>query len=267
MNVCVHLLPALVADEALLGRTVVVIDLLRATTTMLHALAAGAVAVHPVTEVALALRKREELVAAGERVLLGGERHGVRIDGFDLDNSPSRYVPETVAGRHIVFTTTNGTRALRHAHRAERVLIAALANVQVLAQFLAESLASPSPTGAVPDASRELHILCAGTDDAVTAEDVLTAGHLLLALRPLVDRLHLDDGAMLAESLAMQVGRAPHSVEACLSLSRGGRNLLELGYDADIRAAARLDTIPLVAEYRATTGRLTAVSQSITVQA
>src|SRR3954447_24007137 len=123
-RVFVHLLPALVEPETLRDQTVVVVDVLRATTTIVHALAAGARAVVPCLEVEEA-RQRAANLPAGSAVL-GGERQGLRIEGFDLGNSPTEYTPERVAGKTVVFTTTNGTRAMLHARGARRVVLGSL---------------------------------------------------------------------------------------------------------------------------------------------
>src|SRR5215218_3513126 len=111
----VHKLPQAVDREELVGSTVVVVDLLRATSTICQALAAGATEVVPFLEVSQALEAAEK---HGRRdIVLGGERGGKRIDGFDLGNSPAEYTPATVGGRRVFFTTTNGTRALDHARQ------------------------------------------------------------------------------------------------------------------------------------------------------
>ena len=112
-DVQVHLLPQLAPPGALGGGVAVVVDVLRATTTIVHALAAGCVSVRPCAE----LEEAREL-AAGMRVgrtLLGGERGGVPIPGFELGNSPREYTSKVCRGNTLVFTTTNGTRALLRA--------------------------------------------------------------------------------------------------------------------------------------------------------
>src|SRR5262245_8863015 len=109
-DVHVHLLPELVPPEALAGGVAVVIDVLRATTTVVHALAAGCAAVRPCAGVDEA-RALAGSMRAG-RVLLGGERGGLPLPGFDAGNSPREYTPAVCRGTTLVLTTTNGTRAL-----------------------------------------------------------------------------------------------------------------------------------------------------------
>ena len=108
----VHLLPQLVLPSVLEGAVAVVIDVLRASTTIIYALAAGCTAVLPVAEVEEA-RTTAGRMRAG-KVILGGERGGKPIEGFDLGNSPAEYTPEMCKGAALVLTTTNGTRRLRH---------------------------------------------------------------------------------------------------------------------------------------------------------
>src|SRR5437868_6038312 len=117
----VHFLPALADPEELRDATAVVIDLLRASTTICYALAAGAREVIPCLEVDDARRTAADLAASPP--VLGGERKGIRIEGFDLGNSPDEYRPDTVGGRTVVFTTTNGTAAMQRCRPARRVLI------------------------------------------------------------------------------------------------------------------------------------------------
>src|ERR1700730_8781422 len=112
-EVRVHLLPQLARPGELRGGVAVVIDVLRATTTIVHALAAGCLAVRPCAEVEEA-RALAGSMRAG-RVLLGGERGGLPLPGFDLGNSPRDYTGKVCRGNTLVLTTTNGTRALIHA--------------------------------------------------------------------------------------------------------------------------------------------------------
>ena len=120
----VYALPNFAAAEDFVGGTVVVIDVLRATTTIVFALEAGATEVIPCLEVGDA-RAMAEKFPPGTAVL-GGERNGLPIEGFDLGNSPSEYTPETVGGKTVIFTTTNGTRAMLRCQKAAQVSLGGL---------------------------------------------------------------------------------------------------------------------------------------------
>ncbi len=227
----VHLSPALVSAESMRGGVAVVIDVLRATTTILHALVAGCDSVQPCATIEEARHLADNLLAG--KVLLAGERDGVAIPGFDLGNSPREYTPARCKGLTLVLTTTNGTRALLHAEKAERVLLAAFANFSAVCEQL-------------KDERRPVHILCAGDNGAVSLEDALLAGALVDFLTTKKD-VHLDDGARLAWDCFEHHGK---HLEEALCMGAGGVRLAALGYDEDIRAAGRVDTFALVPELR-----------------
>src|SRR5271165_3967965 len=163
-EVCVHLLPQLAPAGALAGGLAVVIDVLRATTTIVHALAAGCADVRPCAEVDEA-RQLADGMRAG-RVLLGGERGGEPLPGFDLGNSPGAYTAQRCKGCTIVLTTTNGTRALHRAAEASRVLIAGFVNYSAVCEQLRLD-------------ARPVHIICSGTEGEVSLEDTILAGALV----------------------------------------------------------------------------------------
>ena len=232
----VFALPKLAVVDELVGTTAVVIDVLRASTTIAYALEAGADAVIPCLEIDEA-RAAAERVASDE-VILGGERGGLPIDGFDLGNSPEEYEPHVVGGKTVVFTTTNGTRAMRHVQKADRVLIAAFVNASAVYEALL-------------DAER-VAIVCAGTDGQFSTDDILLAGLL-------VERLERQTGlnyAFNAQALTAKetwlsrfplpqaLGAEPiepYQLAAELRRSLGGENLVKVGLQDDILAAAQLD--------------------------
>jgi 2-phosphosulfolactate phosphatase len=230
-DVLVHLLPDLVPPGRLAGGVAVVIDVLRATTTMVHALAAGCTAVRPCAEVDEA-RELAGSMRAG-RVLLGGERGGLAPPGFDLGNSPREYTPRVCRGNTLVLTTTNGTRALLRAAGAERTLAAGFVNYSAVCEQLRPEM-------------RPIHMVCAGTEGEITLEDTLLAGALVDFLCETAE-VRLNDGARLAWDCFENHGRV--LLEA-LRISRGGANLRQLGYDEDIRAAAEVDQFHLVPEVK-----------------
>lgn len=242
-------LPRLALREALADAAVIVIDLLRATTTICQALASGAECIMPFVSV-------EETRAAAERfgrgnVLLGGERYGKLIDGFDLGNSPAEYTPAAVAGRRLLFTTTNGARALDHARDARRVLAGAAVNCTAVAEAVRDG--------------RDVAILCAGTDGVIAREDVLGGGAVIEALM-LQDREAWQLNAAAAEALAQwrALGAKPQAVGGDLAgcFARelcdtdGGRNLLDIGHDADLTACAQVDSLRVVPVLDRATGEI-----------
>ncbi len=238
-SVSVYFLPSLVSPAELAGQTVVVIDVLRATTTICTALAQGARDVIPCLEIADALEVAARI--GSQPFLLGGERAGLPIPGFHIGNSPSEYRPERVRDRTLIFTTTNGTRALRHAAQAARVIIGAFVN----AGAVAAALASES----------RIALLCAGTDGHITREDVLLAGYLVEQLS--ASSPQLNDQALLARDAWQHLNdRSPTAtpseafswLDHELCNTAGGRNLMALGLAADITAAAQLDQFSLVPE-------------------
>ena len=235
----VALLPSAL-PSSLRGHVAVVIDVLRATTTIVHALASGAREVIPCSEVAEALAIRDRL--GKETCRLGGERHGLLIEGFDLDNSPFSYTPDSVGGRTVVFTTTNGTRALAAVSTADQVLVAGFVNRAATSERLRAD-------------GRPVWIVCAGTDGGVTAEDVLVAGALAaeIAGAPAegadcsVEDIEATDARV--EACALSIGFARSHAQtyetrlAAMRASRGGQNLIENGFDRDIARAAE-DSVP-----------------------
>ncbi len=228
----VHLLPNLVAPEQLRGGVAVVIDVLRASTTIIHALAASCTAVWPVATIEEAQALANQLSSQGQTPLLGGERGGRPINGFHLGNSPSDFTCDVCHQRALVLTTTNGTRALLHASQASRVLMAGFVNFSgVCEQLLKET--------------RPIHLLCAGTDGEITLEDTLLAGAFVDVLQQ-PDML-LCDSARLAWDCFEHHGMIVHEA---LRLSKGGRNLIELGYEDDLALAAQVDRFMIVPEMR-----------------
>jgi 2-phosphosulfolactate phosphatase len=237
----VHALPKNVAESDLAGSTVVVIDLLRATSTICQALASGAREVVPFLEVAEALAA----AAAGDRsdIVLGGERKGGRIPGFDLGNSPSEYTPESVGGRRVFITTTNGTRALFHARFARRLLVGAVVNLSAVA-------------ASVEDDPR-VDIVCAGTGGEPTREDCLAAGAVVSRLHELKrGEWKANDAADSArrewEKIVVEAPAAnrPLSEQLALELrdTQGGRNLLGIGLEQDLVDCAQVDRLSIVPE-------------------
>lgn len=215
---------------------IAVIDVLRATSTIATALAAGARRVLPVasTEEALALR------AADPARLLAGEREAHPIPGFDFGNSPAALLDPRVAGRELVLTTTNGSRALAWAvQQGPRFEVAALALVNAAA--VARAI-----TERAPDC---IHLLCSGTEGRFSLDDAYVAGAAIDALQrgPLGVRLFLPDAAQAVLAVYRSAPDTPFSVFAA---SAAGQNLLRKGYRADVEFCARRDVFDVAPLWR-----------------
>jgi 2-phosphosulfolactate phosphatase len=237
----VYALPNLVSAEDLAGGTAVVIDVLRATTTIAYALDAGAKEVAPCLAISDALALAKQLPP--DEVLLGGERDGVAIEGFDLGNSPEEYTVERVGGKTVIFTTTNGTHTINRARAANDVLLAAFVNAEAIVRELLDR--------------EHIHIICSGTDGRIGQEDVLLAGLLVDRLLRRSGMGHRQNAQAItaretwlhAFALPQALGAEPLDPDRLadeLRKGAGARNLLALGLDADILAAAWLDRFDIV---------------------
>jgi 2-phosphosulfolactate phosphatase len=241
-------LPQHVPSEALANATVIVVDLLRASTTICQALVAGAECVMPFAEIDRTLQLADKF--GRNRVLLGGERGGRRIPGFNLGNSPAEYTPERVAGRRILFTTTNGARALDHVKDAQRVLVGAAVNRLAIAEAVANS--------------KQVAIICAGTDGEIAREDILAGGAIVDAVFEQMNCWSLGPNALAARDAWRQVVSSAEQAKRGLAEqfalelrdTQGGRNLLEIGQAADLPLCARLDVLNVVPELRTAANEL-----------
>jgi 2-phosphosulfolactate phosphatase len=230
-EVHVALFPQAVLPERLAGSVAVVIDVLRASTTIVHALAAGCTDVRPVAEL-----DEARSLAGGMRVgrvLLAGERDGAAVPGFDLGNSPAAQSPQLCRDRTLVLTTTNGTRALLQAAAAERVLVAGFVNYSAVCEQLRRD-------------ARPVCILCAGNHGGLALEDALLAGAFVDFLCEEADA-RLDDAGRLAWDC---FENHRELLPDALRMGDSGDRLRQLGYDEDIRLAAQVDQFLLVPELR-----------------
>lgn len=215
-------------DEAGAAPTGVVIDVIRATSTICQALAAGYQRVFCAAEVEEARALREAL---GEGVL-GGERNAVRIPGFDLGNSPREYVQP--AGETLILSTTNGTRAVVAAsQRCERVFIASLLNLAAVVE-------------AARAAGEDVVVVCAGVQGTLALDDAFVAGRIVELLG-----WERTDAAETAARLVTTWSGAEEAFRA----SKSGRNLMENAseLEPDIPFCAResvLDVVPRLVAMR-----------------
>jgi 2-phosphosulfolactate phosphatase len=223
-DVRVYLTPAMIPNGSMTGGVAVVIDVLRATTTMLTALAAGAKCVIPCASV------DEAKALAGDGVLLAGERGGRAIPGFDLGNSPDEFTATVCRNKIIAATTTNGTVAILACRSAETVLLGAFVNFSAACEQLHAD-------------ERPVHIVCAGTNGEPSLEDTLLAGAIVDHLSATAD-VQLNDSARLAWDCFENHGQI---LMAALEVSAGGEALIKVGLGDDLKYAAAIDKLAITA--------------------
>jgi 2-phosphosulfolactate phosphatase len=213
------------SSRDLAGKTVFVIDVLRSTSTMIAALASGAASIVPIETVAGA-----KLAAKGDDVL-AGERQCRKIPGFALSNSPREFTEETVRGKRIVMTTTNGTRGIQKAAKAASVLAASMLNAGACAR-------------AALQLRRDVVLLCSGTQDGFALEDGLCAGMLMREIRGLVKEAVKADDLALALEGAYQF--YSDQLEETLLACESGIRLTHMGHRGDVLYCAQRNTQSIV---------------------
>ncbi len=230
---------AALVSRDLSGTACVVFDVLRATSSMVTALANGAAAIVPVEQIQEAL----ELRLADSTLLLGGERDGVRITAdltggidFDLGNSPREFTTAAISGRTIVMTTTNGTRALRACSRADSVLAGSFLNLGSTVGFIRHRCPA------------KLLLVCSGTFEQAAYEDVLAAGAFCDATWPLYARSEVADSALIARGLyRLEQG----NLLGAVSQARNARRLLgRAALRDDVAYCLQRDLLDVVAELK-----------------
>ena len=216
------------------GRIVVVVDVLRATTSIATALANGARAVIPFESAEDAVVRFKSFERS--EVLLAGERRMGRISGFDLGNSPAEFTREVVEGKTILMTTTNGTAALTAVQGAAEVVLGAFVNLAATVGVLRSAVRRGLPVA----------IVCAGSERQFAMEDAVCAGRLLRAIARRVADAPWNDAARAVVALDRRYGR---DLPACLEQTTHGRALAEAGFASDLGLAAAIDAHPVVPVY------------------
>jgi 2-phosphosulfolactate phosphatase len=228
MHVEFFVVPSEASDAAVRDRTAVVIDVLRACTSIAAAFQSGAEKVIPAESVVAATRLLSTLDR--DHALLCGEREGKKVSGFDLGNSPSEYSAAAVRGKTLVFASTNGSKALARTTTAHEVLVCSFVNLSAVCTRLlatAESVA----------------IILAGQSGRFSLEDAVCGGQLLSLLRAELPDIKVGDGGAAAELMAAQFDG---DLLGMLRRSSHGSYLESIGFGEDLLACAALDSIPVV---------------------
>ena len=229
MRVDVLLGPKDATGESFAGRAVVVFDVLRATTTMTAALAAGVKEIQIFGDIAT-VREAAARTSIQPRPLLCGEIQALMPAGFDLGNSPGALDPALHKGRTLFMSTTNGTRAIIAAREGKLLLIGALVNASAVAR-------------AVVNSGLDVMLLCAGTNGKAAIEDAIGAGAVIDAIGSCAE-LESDVARM-----ALRLFQSARSdLRGALAQGSGGRNVIAAGLEPDIDFAAQLDRFDVVGQ-------------------
>lgn len=215
-----------IRNDLILGKTVIVIDVLRSTSSIVTAFLKGCKEVYPVETTGQALSLK------GEDIFLVGERFGKKLVDFDLPNSPYEIFRYNVQDKKIVITTTNGTNAIIKASRADHVLIGAFLNADAVVKKAIQF-------------DQDITILCAGTRDEFSLEDALCAGYMVQRLESSCSALY-SDFALLLRDASLHL---PFQIEDVLSRTATGMRLSEMGYMQDIRFCAQLNYCDIVPQF------------------
>lgn len=211
------------------GRTTVVIDVLRASSTIIQALQNGAKEVVPVASVEFAVKVSGGMF--GGQTLLGGERNTKKIEGFALGNSPLEYTNEVVSGKTIILFTTNGSKAIVKAKFSENLFIAAFTNLEALSSHLI-------------NLNKDFEILCSGRGNNFSMEDVVCAGKLISEIQKKNKDVELSDSAKASIALSKTFGK---NLITMMEQTEHGKLLIENGFKEDIKFCSRInssDTVP-----------------------
>jgi len=223
MNINVVMSPTNVDELHFSGKTTVVVDVLRATTTIITALMNGAKEIVPVGSVEFAMKASSNMF--GGQTLICGERNAKKIDGFNLGNSPLEFTNDVIGGKSLVLFTTNGTKAIVKAKYSDEVIIASFLNISAVAKYLVEL-------------NKPFEILCAGKNNSFCLEDTVFAGKLIAEILTQTEDVELTDSGLASVAIAKTFGK---NLKKMFAESEHGKFLIESGFEEDLKYCAKLN--------------------------
>jgi 2-phosphosulfolactate phosphatase len=236
MELCLYTRTDEIAEAHVKGSLVVMVDVLRASSTILQAWENGVERVIPVSEVEDATRLLQTLER--QKSLLGGEREGRKIEGFDLGNSPLEYASKVVRKKTLILSTTNGTSAITLSSAAKEIAVGCFLNLSAVVKHI------------IASRPKRVVILCAGNTGQLALEDFVCGGLMVDRLGEVSRaRLSLNDGALAARATSSSMT----DISSVVRESSHGRRLAELGFEQDLDFCAHIDkynSVPLVIEGR-----------------
>lgn len=219
-------------EDEMRGKTVVMIDVLRASSTIVTALANSAKGVIPVADMGAGSKISQSMDT--ENILLCGEKDGEKIEGYDLGNSPLEYTQDVVQGKTIVLNTTNGTKALMRSSLAREILVGSFLNMKTIAGYLKEK--------------ENIALVCAGWRGRLSLEDLLCAGNIIYELTGGVLPETAFDGAKVAFGLYEKFG---DDIEKTVQSSNHAHRLKDIVGTEDLSFCSRvnaMDVLPVMKE-------------------
>lgn len=231
MKINTILTPLSVDELFFTKKTTIVIDVLRASTTIVTALDNEAKEIIPVGSIEFAMKVSGS--AFGGQTLLAGERNAIKIDGFALGNSPLEFVNDNIKGKSIILYTTNGSKSIVKAKYSSELFIASFLNLKTIAEFISNQYP-------------EVILLCSGNNGIFCLEDSVCAGKLISELILINNNIQLTDGSKASLVLYKKYKNNIHKM---LSESEHGINLIEKGFENDIAFAAQENISNLIPFY------------------
>jgi 2-phosphosulfolactate phosphatase len=229
MNIEVFFSPSQVDELFLRDKNVIVIDVLRASSSIATALMNGAREIIPVNTIESAVKISGNLF--GDVVLRGGERNGKIIEGFNLGNSPAEYTAEAVKGKSIIFCTTNGSSAIVKARYAKNLVVGGFINMSAVLEFMKEL-------------GEDFYILCAGKHSLFCIEDSVCAGMIITQImNDETINAELNDPAVAAAALYKSMGK---NLQRMVRATDHGKFLTEIGFKNDIKLCTDIDSVPVL---------------------
>ena len=241
MQVNLYLSNLLINDELFLkDKNVVIIDVLRASSSMTVALAKGAKEIIPTDSASTAAR-----VAKGRgNSVLCGEREGKIVEGFNLGNSPLEFTPEIVKDKIMVWSSTNGTVSVVRAKHSKTAVLASFLNISAVSEYIASL-------------NEDVSIICSGKHGNISIEDTVCGGLLLIKLMKAIgkDLEGLGDPEQIAielcKSYLIHSGKiANKTIQEMLSSTEHGRYLSSLGFAEDLEVCSKMDSVPYVPMFK-----------------
>ncbi len=226
LKITVHLTPAAIDEMEMKDKNVVVVDVLRASTTIAAALKNGAKEIIPVNSVENAVKISGSLF--GDVTLRAGERNAKMIEGFNLGNSPLECTKEVVQSKSIIFMTTNGSVAILRGRHAKNLVVAGFVNITSVVEFL-------------KTLREDFTIICAGKENNFCIEDTVCAGRIIKKLMRAIDEeVVLDDAGTTSLILDTYYGK---QIAKMLKSCDHGRYLAEIGFADDLKLCGSIDAI------------------------